>query len=112
MNVSFEGLENAVVTFQEEEVTAGYPVAMRSGAVVGNAAAGDAPVGVALHVRGGCAAVQIKGFAVLPYSGDAPALGWSALAADGTGGVKAAAGGREYLVVQVDSQDKTVGLFL
>ena len=107
MNVSFEGLENAVVTFQEEQVTAGYPVSMRSGATVGNAAAGAAPVGVALNVRGG--------FAALPYSGSAPELGWTALTADGSGGVKIPGSGekgRECLVVQVDSKEKTVGLFL
>ena len=105
MNVSFEGLENAVVTFQEEQVTAGYPVSMSS----------DATVGVALNVRGGCAAVQIRGFAALPYSGSAPDLGWTALTADGSGGVKVPGSGekgRECLVVQVDSDNKTVGLFL
>ena len=115
MNVSFEGLENAVVPFLEEQVTAGYPVSMRSDATVGNAAAGTAPVGVALNVRGGCAAVQIRGFAALPYSGSAPDLGWTALTADGSGGVKVPGSGekgRECLVVQVDSQEKTVGLFL
>ena len=101
MNVSFEGLENAVVTFQEEQVTAGYPVSMRSGATVGNAAAGAAPVGVALNVRGGCAAVQIKGFAALPYSGSAPELGWTALTADGSGGVKIPGSGEKGRECQI-----------
>lgn len=115
MNISFEGLQNAVVTFQEDAVTAGYPVAMSSAGTVSNAAAGVAPVGVALNVRGGCAAVQVKGYAVLGYSGTAPGLGWTALTADGSGGVKTPGStdkGRDFLVVQVDSTEKTVGLFL
>lgn len=112
--VSFEGIEMAVVTFREKDVTAGAPVAMDSGGTVKNAPAGAALVGLALNVRGGCAAVQVKGYAQLPYSGTAaPALGWSRLTADGSGGVTTATtGGREYLVVQVDSDGKTVGLFL
>lgn len=112
--VSFEGLENAVVTFQEKDVTAGMPVEMESSGTVKNAAAGAALVGVALNVRGGCAAVQVKGYARLPYTGTAaPALGWTRLAADGSGGVStAASGGREHLVAEVDSGSKTVGLFL
>ena len=112
MNVSFEGLENAVVTFQEEQVTAGYPVSMSSDATVGNAAAGTAPVGVALNVRGGCAAVQIRGFAALPYSGSAPDLGWTALTADGSGGVTVAEGEQRYLAVDVDGAARTVTFVL
>ena len=43
------------------------------------------------------------------YSGEsAPALGWSTLAADGAGGVKTAAEGRSFLVVDVDESGKTV----
>ena len=47
------------------------------------------------------------------YSGDSvPALGWTGLSADGSGGVKAAAGGRSYLVVDVDESGKTVTFVL
>lgn len=110
--VSFEGIGMEVVTFQEKEVTAGKLVALCENGTVENAGSGVAPAGLALNVRGGCAAVQVKGFAVLPYSGSAPALGWGKLAADGDGGVTIADSGRECLVVQVDSDGKTVGLFL
>ena len=110
--VSFEGIEMAVVTFQEKDVTAGVPVAMDSDGTVKDAGNGAALVGLALNVRGGCAAVLVKGYAQLPYTGTAPALGWARLAADGSGGVTAAESGREYLVVQVDSGSKTLGLFL
>ena len=50
------------------------------------------------------------------YSGNTvPTAGWISLTADGSGGVKVPGSGekgRECLVVQVDSQEKTVGLFL
>ena len=43
------------------------------------------------------------------YSGSsAPTVGWSGLAADGSGGVKASSAGRSYLVVDVDTSGKTV----
>jgi hypothetical protein len=42
------------------------------------------------------------------YTGSAPALGWSGLAADGSGGVKTSETGREYLVVDVDTDAQTV----
>lgn len=113
MSVSFEGIETAVVTFRESNVTAGYPVAVCASGTVGNAASGVAPAGIALNVRSGCAAVQVKGFVTLSYSGTtAPALGWASIKADGTGGVCAADGGRMVLVVEKDETEKTVGLFL
>ena len=42
------------------------------------------------------------------YTGGAPALGWSGLAADGAGGVKSSESGREFLVVDVDTSAQTV----
>ena len=37
----------------------------------------------------------------------APAVGWAKLSADGSGGVKADEGGREYLVVRSESNTVT-----
>ena len=55
----------------------------------------------------------MSGFVELPYSGEAPAVGYQTLAADGAGGVKTVtAGGRSLLVVMVDSANETVGVFL
>jgi len=50
--------------------------------------------------------VVLGGLVRLPFSGTAPGLGWTALAADGQGGVTAGSG-REYLVVDVDEAGKT-----
>ena len=82
----------------------------------GNVSDVQMPVGVALHARDGHAAVQLKGFVTVQYSGtSAPALGWTALVADSAGCLRAAGSGesgRMCLVVTRDSEKKTVGLFL
>ncbi len=116
MNVAFDGMENLVVTFQAETVTAGKFAAMHSNRTVQDAADGTAPVGLTLHRRGSHAAVQTRGYVQCSYSGGtAPELGWNQLVADGTGGLRPAAEsetGRACLVVQVDSESKRMGLFL
>ena len=83
-----------------------------------NCTADDAPedesfLGVTKAVRGDLATVQIAGFITLPFSGNIHAPGFHYLCADNKGGVKVAElGGREYLVVEIDEQAGTVGLFL
>ncbi len=57
-------------------------------------------------------ACRCKGFVKTPYSGTAPALGYTALAADGNGGVKAASSGPLRLVLELDTTKKTVGFCL
>ena len=80
---------------------------------VGKLSAGDAFCGYVLDVaKDGAACVALHGYVQLPYSGDAPALGWSGLCADGSGGVKADDTGKSYLVIHVDTADGTVGFFL
>ncbi len=88
MSVAFEGIDRLVVTFLAGDVTAGKPVVMGGEGSVKNASSGQMPVGVALHARDGHAAVQLKGFVTVQYSG------------------------RMCLVVARDSEKKTVDLFL
>lgn len=59
-------------------------------------------VGVAHAVRGEYVLVQTGGFAVLPYSGTAPTVGFATLAADSNADATASASGREVLVTEVD----------
>ena len=47
---------------------------------------------MALEPRKGGAAVQVKGFVTVPYTGELT-LGWATLAADGSGGGKNSTGG-------------------
>ena len=69
MSVAFEGIDRLVVTFLAGDVTAGKPVVMGGEGSVKNASSGQMPVGVALHARDGHAAVQLKGFVTVQYSG-------------------------------------------
>lgn len=115
MSIAFHGIENTVVTFRTEQVTAGYPAAVSANGAVADAADGAAPAGIALNQRGSFAAVQIRGFAQTTYSGTAPSLGWNSLVADGGGGLRVAGSGetgKSCLVVEVNTAENKLGVFL
>jgi len=114
MSISFNGFGEKAATFKAAEgLTAGVPVKVSANDTAAPCAAGDKFCGVSLGVDSGYAAVQLSGFAVLPYTGTAaPAVGYNALAADGSGGVKVLEGGRSLLVVHVDTTAKTAGIVL
>lgn len=117
MKISFEAIGQQAVTFAAGSgAEAGKVCKVTDNGTVGGCASGDSFCGVVCHVGGGAAAVITAGFVELPYSGSAPAVGYGQLAADGNGGVSAGSGsagsGREYLIVSVDTEAQTVGLFL
>ena len=115
MKISFEAIGQKMVTFAAGSgAEAGKVCKVTSDGTVGACTAGDSFCGVVSHVQDGAAAVVTAGFVTLPYTGDtAPAAGWGKLAANAAGGVAvASSGGREYLIVSVDTAAKTVGLFL
>ena len=97
MKVSFEGIGQWCATF-EGGVTEGHVVKVDSGGGAAECEAGDAFCGAAAYVRGDTCTVQLGGFVTVPYSGSAPALGYTALTADGKGGVQAAASGGQAAV--------------
>lgn len=104
MDISFEGIGAWSATFLSDGAAEGQVVKLSAAHTVKNCAAGDAFCGVCGPVRQGVCAVQLGGLACVPYSGEtAPAVGMTALAADGSGGVCAAkTGGAAYLVTDVD----------
>ena len=108
MKVSFEGIGEMVATFEiSGEVAAGDMVKLDEDGKVSACDSDEEFLGVAVTVREGFAGVQFSGMAQVSCDG-ALKCGWRALAADGMGGVKAAAAnGREYLVVAVDGTAKT-----
>ena len=110
MNVSFEEIGRLAVTFGHEGCQAGQVCKVSANGTVAPCAAGDKLCGIVEGVRGDYAAVQVAGFAEVPYSGSV-ALGHVSLCADGSGGVKAGAG-REYLVVSVDENAQTAIIML
>lgn len=111
--ISFTGFNENMVTFKcADTIKVGDLVKVTANATVGVCAAGNSFCGIVRSVRNGCASVQVSGYITLPYTGTtAPALGITTLAADGTGGVKSAAG-RTVNVVEIDSNAETCGFIL
>ncbi len=113
MNISFQAVGHEFLTFgctaTDKE---GYPCKMSANGTVTAGASGDAFMGILGAVRDGSARVLFRGYYEIAYSGTAPSLGYAILAADGDGGVKAATTGHEYLVMNVDTTNGTLGIFL
>lgn len=108
MKVSFEDIGQVLATCQAGEgVAQGDVVKMSANGTVVGCAAGERFCGVAVSpTRGGCAAVQVKGFVTVPCTDSKVVPGWVALTADGDKGVKSAGEGdegAELLVVQVEN---------
>lgn len=113
MSISFKGIGDQYVTFSAAGTAElGGVCKISANGTVDKCAAGDAFCGVIAELRFGTAGVTMGGYVELHYTGAAPTVGYAALAADGSGGVKVLEDGREYLVVSVDTEAQTVGLFL
>lgn len=112
MSVSYDSIGQVCVTANlSQEIAAGSPVKFTDNAQVAPCADGDTVHGVLVSGRQGLGAVALRGFVTLPYSGTAPAVGMTALAAAGAGKVKAG-GSVSYLVTQVDTANTTVTFLL
>ena len=117
MDICFEGIGQMVATFATEKaLTPGMAVTVTASGEVGLGEKGDgSPLcGVTVGAeRSGAVAVQIGGVVKVRYSGNKPAVGWTALACDGEGRVTAGSGnGANCLVLAVnegeDEDGKTV----
>lgn len=110
----FDGIGQWAVTFRCQDVLPGQVVKF---AAEGQAAAcepGDPFCGCVVSVardRSACS-VALGGIVTTSFSGTAPAIGWCGLAADGSGGVSAAASGQAYRVVDVDAASHSVTFVL
>lgn len=115
MSVSYEGIGQWAATFACGGVREGQVVKVSESGTVSACEAGDRFCGVALAVSrdGEACTVALGGMVTAGYSGGtAPTAGWVDLAADGSGGVTVAEGGRSYLAVDVDSAAGTVTFVL
>lgn len=113
MSFSFKGYGENVLTFPTKLTEAGIPVEVGANSVVSKAAADKDFIGVTSYADGELAGVILNGYVELPYTGTAPAFGFSALAANGTGGVKTASSATHLVkVIKVDTSKKTVGFIL
>ena len=110
MNCSYEGIGQWAATFACEQAVVGEVVKISGNGTVAACESGDGFCGMVVSVsRGGDAcAVALGGMVTVGYTGSAPALGWSGLSADGSGGVMADTAGRSCMVVDVDESGKTV----
>ncbi len=106
MKVSFEEIGHLSATFECDQASVGQVCKVTANGKVAPCVDGENFCGIIESVRKGAAGVQLHGFAEVKYSGSAPALGFSNLQSNGTGGVKAA-GTRSYLVVSVDAVNHT-----
>ena len=111
MKVSYEGIGQWAATFACTHAVEGEVVKISGNGTVSACSDGDSFCGMVLSAGrdGSACAVALGGLVTAGYTGEtAPAVGWSGLAADGSGGVKALSSGRSYLVVDVDESGKTV----
>ena len=109
MKYSYEGIGQWAATFACVDAAEDQVVKISGNGEVSACADGDKFCGVVISVSrdGQACAVAMGGMVTVPYTGAAPALGWTGLAADGNGGIKAAEG-HEYMVVDVDDTGMTV----
>lgn len=114
MNVNFDGIGSQVMTFLNDPkslAVPGDPVSISGNGEVQQAPADSVFIGVCLSGDEDYTAVQVSGVITCPYTGAAPTLGYTALVA-AKSAVAAKEGGREYLVLAVDTTAKTVTFVL
>lgn len=110
MNISFNGFDEEVITFETDgNIEANSPVMVTDNGIVDNAL--GTFCGICKCTRNGYAAVQLKGYVVVPYI-NAPKVGYSKLTAVNGKVTVDNTYGREYLVINVDASTKTVGFML
>lgn len=113
MSYSFEEIGNVVVTFPDGGCAVDAVCKLDSTGTAVYCSSGDKFIGVARTVWCEDVGVQLHGFAQVRYTGStAPVPGYVNLVANGIGGVKVDNSGRAYLVVQVNTEDKTLTMEL
>jgi len=114
MKLSYMGIGQWCATFACTGVSEGRMVKLSGSGTAAECAAGDRFAGCAASVArsGDACSVVLGGIVTVPYSGDDPAPGWATLSADGAGGVRADPAGQSYLVVEVNTADKTAAFVL
>lgn len=108
MSVSIKGYKaNAVTLIAAQGLAKGDLVKISANNTAAACAAGNVPCGLCLSTDGSYACVQLEGYMKIKYTGTAPALGNAIITADGNGGIKTAATGKNVLVVSVDTASTT-----
>lgn len=110
--VAFTGFNENMVTFKcSGLIDVGSIVSITANGTVGVSSDSAVFSGIVRSVRDGYAAVQVSGYIEVPYTGTAPALGYTSVVANGDYGIKSGSG-RNAIVVEVDTKKKTCGMLL
>lgn len=114
MDSILKGFETKEVTlYCEDAIAAGSVVTINKGYTVSVPGNDEAFCGLCTGTSGTFASVVLRGIAEIPYSGTAPKVGYAKLSSDGNGNVKVdTANGREYLILSVDTNTKTLEILL
>ena len=113
MKVSFEGIGDQIVSFVKGSgAEKGVFVKLGASSTVAAADDGDCFAGLCVHADGGFADVQLKGSVTCAYTGTAPEVGFVKLVSAGGCSVKKDNGGREYLVLKVDTAASTLSFIM
>lgn len=104
MNVSFNGIGEMTATFEVSgSVKAGQAVKLVGNGKVGACSAlKDVPVGMAVKVQDGYAAVQVKGYMKLPAA-TGLTVGYHMVSTTAAGAVQSGTEGRPAMVLDVES---------
>lgn len=109
MHYSLKSSEEIVTLEANGNIEVGIPVMVIGNGTVSNAL--GTFCGICKGIRNGYAAVQLKGYVVVPYI-NAPRIGYSKLSAVDGKVTLDNVNGREYLVIDIDTTTKTVGFML
>ena len=113
MSISFQELAQDCVSFQTlSNMQPNQLCCMHSNNIVKSCSDNSPIHGQVVAVRSGVASVVVRGFITAGYSGTAPTVGFCPLVAYNNKSVKVSDGAKEYLVVNVDTTNKTVCFML
>ena len=113
MSYSYEQIGTVCATFAcADNLEVGNVCIVTGNGTVSHCQGDDIFMGVVTSKRDGCAAVTVRGFVTVPYTGMDPICGYTPLAADGNGNLMASDGSYFYHVVHVDTVNKTVTFLL
>lgn len=109
----FYGFETKELTFyKDKNVAVGKAVGAGALKKATVPAADEKFCGICSAVNDTYVSVIMKGHAVVKYTGVSPVIGYNKLAADGNGNVKVSDSGREILVLDVDTANRTIEILL
>ena len=111
--ISLKGfMEQTVTLLADESVENGALVGMVENEKVAKATNGEKFIGIVAGCSDAAAAVTVKGYVEVNYSGTAPSLGFVKIVADANNGVCISDAGREVLVTTVDAENGKIGFIM